>query len=153
MSDTDSPIRLFFDVLVEQPRLEREGARPRQFEVTVTNGDTDHGYVVTAKSHGAARYSVWLDVADCFPDWGFGEFVKRCVVSTRITGQRTAYDYVREWYGVEVAVGDRVLAGGNPGRVAEPQSSNPRASMVQVMLDGHKVTGIYHPQEITSCRV
>lgn len=101
---------------------------------------------VTARSPAQARYVAWLDISEptCIE---FKEFLTKWVRSVRKTKSSTRYDYVRENYGLDVGVGDRVVAGGRLGTVAEPAGSNPRHSYVYVLTDSGSV-GPYHPNEV-----
>lgn len=126
-----------------------EDSTLRQYEVTVTWDGEDHSSVHTARSPSAARYARYVDLADAWDGFTFREYLKM-VKSVRLTDRRTPYDYIRERYGVEFAVGQRVsLAGGRSGIVAEPPSSNPRASYVYVVEDGHAHPRPWHPGEVT----
>jgi hypothetical protein len=56
--------------------LRKSRRPPRAFAVTVA-GLTS---TVWAETRSKARYDHWLDVADCFPDWRFGDFLRHARV-------------------------------------------------------------------------
>ncbi len=118
---------------------------PRNYDVTIEGWGNTSTYTVTAATRAAARYSVWADLEETINDVSFGDFLRKWVRSVRVSRKEpTPYDYVRERYGVHVAVGDRVfIRGGGTGTVAEPPASNPRASHVYVATTGRPQP--YHP--------
>lgn len=118
---------------------------PRQYEVALKWGDETHTSLHTARSRAAARYALFLSVADGFNGLGFRDFLGH-VVSVRQTSRRMSYLYVRERYGVEVAVGDRVLSDSEEVVVCQPRSE--RDSEVWVMGDADRSPVPVHPLSI-----
>ena len=115
----------------------------RRYEVAFDWGGGTSSNVYSARTPAAARYVAFLDL-----DTGldFGDFLST-VLSVRLASSAPmSYDYVREHYGVDVKAGQRVMAAGEPGVVAEPSTG--RTSMVEVILDGHSAAGHFHPSEI-----
>ena len=124
-------------------------SNPRQYAVTISGSffdGEDFEKIKTARSRSAARYDAFLDVVDAW-EMTFRQFID-LVVSVRLTGRRTPYDYIRERYGVNAEVGQRVVAAGKPAVVAEPDGSNPRASYVWAMPDGDSRILPFHPSDI-----
>jgi len=56
--------------------LARQGKAARAYIVTFGG----HSTVVAAKSHGAARYSLFMDIRDCMPDLKFADFARGSTV-------------------------------------------------------------------------
>lgn len=123
---------------------------PRQYRVEAEDFTRGNGsvveHVVTARSRSAARYSVYLDVSDAW-EMAFRKFLSLCR-SVALTERATAYDYVREGYGVDVKVGQRVIGAGKPGVIGEPCGSNSRTNLVEVFFDDGS-SGPVHPTEIS----
>jgi hypothetical protein len=99
-------------------------------------------YHASARTPGGAKYQVWLEVADIFPDWTFRDFLKEMNPKISAVPPKGRYDYVRERYGLEVNVGQRV----REGVVAEPR--NDRSSYVYVIPDAGGAPLPFHPEDI-----
>ena len=119
----------------------------KRYEVTVDYGDAvDKTTIYSARTPGGARYLAFLNFSDVCPDLSFRDFLST-VLSVRLASSAPmSYDYVREHYRVDVKAGQRVMAAGKPGIVAEPDAR--RTSMVEVYLDGVNASGYFHPSEI-----
>lgn len=61
--------------------LKQQDNAARVFVVTFDG----HSRIVPAKSHGAARYSYFLEISDCFSDLTFVEFARQSRVSVAPT--------------------------------------------------------------------
>lgn len=118
------------------------------YDVTVYGWDHESILRVTARSRSQARYLAWLEIEEP-TQITFAEFLLKWVRSVRLTDRATRYTYAAEFYGVDVVTGDRVLAGGELGMVAEPPGSNPRHNYIFVLLDSGDGPSPYHPTDVS----
>lgn len=134
---------------VQDDRRMRKQGPPRQYAVGIEIWNQSAELLVTARSRSGAKYAAWLEVSEP-TGVEFGRFARECVQSVRLSGRRTAYDYVRLTYGIDVAAGDRVRCRCREevGVVAEPPGSNPHTNYVYVIL-GDSPPRPWHGSDVT----
>jgi hypothetical protein len=130
-------------------------AEPRTYHVHLETWDEQEKvstYAVTARSASAARYAVWIEIADAFAGWEFGDFLKKMRPRVRRGPSRHGYDYIREHYAVHVRPGDRIHVRfpGElvPAIVCEPRHG--RVCYVEVLIDGRRHPSLVHPCEVVT---
>lgn len=118
-------------------------ARLKHFEVEA-GGYPPHS--VTALTASKARMQVFRIHQDAF-GCTFREFLAHRVKVRRAADaplEPHVYSYIRRCYGLDVRVGQRVLADGKPGEVALPGNG----PYVYVLRDGEGQVFPYHPNEV-----
>lgn len=120
----------------------------RTFSIEVPGFDA---FTLSAPTRSKARYEAFQRFRDPYPDVSFGEFTRKCRVSSCPAPEDDGYDYVRRNYGVSPRIGQRArlihegASSGKEGQVIYPGRST--ASVIMV-LDGQSYPVCVHPLNV-----
>lgn len=102
--------------------------------------------IIHATSPGKARASAWR--CDAFNATSFKDFMRICRVKLRKEpAPDGGYEYVRQCYGVDPRIGQRVgLPWDRQGTVTYPGQTT---AYVHVVIDGQDRVARFHPSDVT----